>query len=209
MNVKGVNIGDIFLWIHFQFNSIKQRAKGVLTSQISHPPNLWALPLCKEDHSHIFKASLGVCGGGVSLYMLHDGERETHGKVGSFVWSSQLQKTLWGVRLDLRVQVRTSMRLTAGLRKLELKHVCAVSPRSLSHRYAVKVSESQEIWVEVVQLEDTGQQEGSRKQNPCKQLHRVVPFQAQVSKTGSSHNTMCNIGASVCKMWHFCLLALT
>lgn len=159
-------------------------------------------------YSRCLWACVGVC---VSLYMLHDEERETHftGKVGTFVWSSQLQKTVWGFRLDLRVQVRTRMRLTAGLRKLELKQVCAVSPRSLSHRYVVKVSESQEIWVEVVQLEDTGQQEGGRKQNPCKQLHRVVSFQTQVSKTDSSHKTMCNIGASVWKMFHFCLLAPT
>lgn len=132
-----------------------------------------------------------------------------HWQVRTFVWASQLQKTVWGFTLGLKVKVRTGIRLTWGLRKLELKHVCAVSPRSLSHRYVVKVSESQEIWVEVVQLQDTGQQEGSRKQNTCKQLHCVVPFQTQVSKTDNSYITMCNLIISVCRMFHFCLMAPT
>lgn len=36
-------------------------------------------------------------------------------------------------------------------------HIPAISPGSLSDRYIVEVSESQKIWVEVVQLEDTSQ----------------------------------------------------
>lgn len=36
-------------------------------------------------------------------------------------------------------------------------HILAVSPGNLSDRYVVEVSESQEVRIEVVQLEDTSQ----------------------------------------------------
>ena len=37
-----------------------------------------------------------------------------------------------------------------------------------------------------MQLEDTSQQEHGRKQDTCKQLHCVVPFQTDVTKTAKS-----------------------
>lgn len=68
-----------------------------------------------------------------------------------------------------------------------LAHIPDNSPGSLSDRYVVQISESQKVRVEIMQLENTSQKECGRKQNACKQLHRVVPLQTQVTKTGGSH----------------------
>lgn len=71
---------------------------------------------------------------------------------------------------------------------LESAHFFAISPGSLSDRNVVQVSENQEVWVKVVQLEDTSQQERSRKQDTRKQLHCVVSFQTQVAQTEKSYD---------------------
>lgn len=49
-------------------------------------------------------------------------------------------------------------------------------------RDVLQVSEGEEVGVEVVQLKDAGQQEDSRQEDACKQLHSVIPLQADVTQ---------------------------
>ena len=60
------------------------------------------------------------------------------------------------------------------------ERVSPVDRALLFGHYGLEVGELEEALVEVVQVENAHQQEGSRNENPCEQHGDIKPRQAQV-----------------------------